>query len=136
MIDKVAGSTLKTVTRSSARVLGVITGGFLLLMFFGYVVKGQAPTPGSLTPFAALGLILMGTYALAMILALRWERVGALTGAIVLLTFFAIMYLGLLPGNVSGGFSVKGVLNPIFLALWLPILLYVTCWALEKRKLG
>ena len=122
--------------RWSARVLGVIAASFLLLMFFGYYLEGQAPSPGSLTSFAAFSLVLMGTYALAMFLALKWERAGSILGAIVLGGFFAIMYLGLLPGNVSGGLSIRGVLNPVFLALWLPILLYVTCWRLEKRRPG
>ena len=128
------GNTAVTAIRWTARVFGAICGSFLFLLFFGYFLKGQAPSPGSLTPFAALGLVLIGFYALAMFLALKWERAGAILGAIVLGSFFAIMYFGLLPenGNVSGGLSIKGVLNPFFLALWLPILLYVTCWRLEK----
>ena len=136
MKDKKASITAAKVARWSARVVGVIAGSFLLLMFFGYFLKGQAPSPDSLTPFAAFGLVLMGTYALAMFLALKWERAGAILGATVLGGFFAIMYLGLLPGNVSGGLSIKGVLNPVYLFLWLPILLYVACWRFEKRGLS
>jgi len=136
MRDETASNTAAKVARWSARVVGVIAGSFLLLMFFGYFLKGQAPSSDSLTPFAAFGLVLMGTYALAMFLALRWERTGAILGATVLGGFFAIMYLGLLPGNVSGGLSIKGVLNPVYLFLWLPILLYVACWRLEKRGLS
>jgi hypothetical protein len=78
----------------------------------------------------------MGVYALAMFMALKWERTGSVLGAIVLLCFFIIMFLGLLPGNVAGGFSAKGVLNPVFLALWIPILLYFICWGLGKRGAG
>jgi len=136
MTDLKVGNTVAKVTRWSARVLGVIAGSFLLIMFFGYLLQGQAPSVGSLTPFAAFGLALMGIYALAMFLALKWERPGSVLGAIVLGSFYAIMYLGLLPGNVSGGLSIRGILNPVFLALWLPILLYFTCWGLEKRRLG
>jgi len=79
------------VMRWSARVLGLIMAGFLLLMFISFL------------------------------------GVAALGG------FFVILFLGLLPGNVSGGFSSKGVLNPLFLAFWLPILLYLLCWGLERR---
>lgn len=107
---------------------------FLLFMFFGYFLEGRNPSPDSLAPFAAFGLMLMGAYVLAMFLALKWERTGSFLGAIVLGGFFAIMFLGLLPGNVSGGFSARGVLNPVFLALWIPLLLYFTCWRLEKRS--
>lgn len=108
--------------------------GFLLLMFFGYFLEGRNPFADSLAPFAALGLVLMGFYALAMFLALKWERTGLFLGAIVLAGFFVILFLGLLPGNVSGGFSVRGVLNPVFLALWVPLLLYFACWRLEERN--
>jgi len=59
---------------------------------------------------------------------------NAIGHALLLLgQFLAILFLGLLPGNVSGGFSLKGVLNPFFLALWLPIALYLVCAGLEKR---
>jgi hypothetical protein len=47
--------------------------------------------------------------------------------------FFVMLFLGLFQGNVSGGFSTKGVLNPLLLAFWLPILLYLLCWGVEKR---
>ena len=73
---------------------------------------------------------------IAMVLALKWERAGALLGAIALGGFFTILFLGLLPGNVAGGFSMKGVLNPFFLALWLPPVLYLVCWGLERRRTG
>ena len=120
------------VIRWSARVLGLILAGFLLLMFLGYTLEGRNPLHDSLAPFAAIGVTLMGLYVMAMFLALKWERAGSLLGAIALGGFFMIMFLGLLPGNVSGGWSVKGVLNPILLALWLPILLYLLCFGFER----
>ena len=110
--------------------------GFQLLMFFGYVHEGRSPLSSSLEPLAAVGLTLMGIYSVAMFVALRWERAGAFLGAIALGGFFVILFLGLLPGNVSGGFSSKGVLNPIFLALWLPVVLYLVSQGLEKRGIG
>ena len=121
------------VIRRSARVLGVLMASFLLLMFLGYVLQGRGPSPGSLEPFAAIGLILIGVYAAAMFLALKRERAGVLIAAIALASFFAILFTGLLPGNVSGGFSARGVLNPVFLTLWLPIILYLLCWRLEQQ---
>ena len=121
------------VIRWSARVLGVIMAGFLLLMFIGQSLESNS-LPESIEPIAAIGLALMGIYVVAMFLALKWERVGSFLGVAVLGCFFVILFLGLFPGNVSGGFSSKGVLNPIFLAFWLPILLYLLCWGLEKRR--
>jgi hypothetical protein len=120
------------VIRWSARVLGLIMAGFLLLMFIGQSLESKS-LPESIEPIAAIGLALMGIYVVAMFLALKWERVGSFLGVAALGSFFVIMFLGLLPGNVSGGFSFRGVLNPIFLALWLPILLYLLCWGLERR---
>jgi len=133
MTDREGKNAAIVVIRWSARVLGLIIASFLLFMFFGYSLEGRNPLSDSLAPFAAIGLTLMGIYIVAMFLALKWERAGSFLGAIVLGGFFIIMFLGLLPGNVSGGFSAKGVLNPVFLALWLPILLYLLCWGLEKR---
>jgi len=120
------------VIRWSARVLGLIMAGFLLLMFIGQSLESKS-LPVSIEPIAAIGLALMGIYVVAMLLALKWERVGLFLGVAALGGFFVILFLGLLPGNVSGGFSTKGVLNPVFLALWLPILLYLLCWGLERR---
>jgi len=123
------------VMRWSARILGSIMAGFLLLMFIGQSLQSGS-LPESIEPIAAIGLALMGIYAVAMFLALKWERVGSFLGAAALGGFFVIMFLGLLPGNVSGGSSTKGVLNPIFLILWLPILLYLLCRGLERRGAG
>lgn len=137
MTTERTGSNVATaVIRWSARVLGVIMASFLLLMFFANFLEGRNPSLESLAPFGALGLVLMGIYDVAMFLAIKWERGGSFVGAIALAGFFAVMFLGLLPGNVSGGFSVRGVLNPVFLALWLPLLLYFTCWRLEQRSLS
>ena len=119
------------VIRWSARVLGLIIAGFLLLMFIGQSLESKS-LPVSIEPIAAIGLALMGIYVVAMFLALKWERVGSFLGVAALGGFFVIMFLGLLPGNVLGGFSTKGVLNPVFLVLWLPILLYLLCWGLER----
>ena len=133
MTDREGKNAAIVVIRWSARVLGLIIASLLLFVFFGYSLEGRNPLSDSLAPFAAIGLTLMGIYIVAMFLALKWERAGLFLGAIVLGGHFTIMFLGLLPGNVLGGFSAKGVLNPVFLALWLPILLYLLCWGLEKK---
>jgi hypothetical protein len=120
------------VMRWSARVLGLIFAGFLLLMFIGQSLESGLPLK-SIEPFAAVGLALMGIYTVAMLLAPKWERLGSCLGGTALGGFFVMLFLGLLPGNVSGGFSPRGVLNPIYLAFWLPILLYLLCRRLERR---
>jgi len=116
------------VIRWSARVLGgVIGGGFLLI----FIASGWGRPNGlsQLEPSAALGLSLMGVYIVAMFLALKWERAGALLGAAALGAFFVTLFLG-----KPGGFSREGVLNPFLLAFWLPVVLYLLCWGIEKQE--
>ncbi|MEN8208178.1 MAG: hypothetical protein ABFR50_02895 [Candidatus Fermentibacteria bacterium] len=131
--DREGKNAAIVVVRWSARVLGLIMAGFLLLIFVGQSLESYPPS-GPIEPIAAVALALMGIYAVAMFLALKWERPGSLLGAAALGSFFVILFLGLLPGNVSGGFSSKGILNPIFLVFWLPILLYLLCIRLERRE--
>jgi hypothetical protein len=121
------------VIRWSARILGLIIAGFLLLMFIGESLESKS-LPGPIEPIAAIGFALMGIYVAAMFLAIKWERLGSFLGMAALGCFFVIRFLGLFPGKVSGGFGPRGVLNPVLLALWLPILLYLLCWGLERRR--
>jgi hypothetical protein len=101
-------------------------------MFIGQLLE-EYPHSEPIKPIAAIGLTLMGIYVVAMFLALKWERLGSLLGMAGLGGFFVMLFLGLFKGNVSGGFSSRGILNPLFLAFWLPILLYLLCWGVEKR---
>ncbi len=121
------------VVRWSARALGVVTAGFFLFMFIGESLQSQT-RPEPIQPIAAVGLVLMGIYIVAMFLGIKWPGVGALLGAAALGSFFVILFVGLLPGNASGGFSLRGVLNPFLLAFWVPILLHLLCWGLESRE--
>jgi hypothetical protein len=121
-----------TAIRWEARVLGVITAGLFLLIFIGESMASHRPSkPIELS--AVIGLGPMGVYVVAMFMALKWERAGSLLGAASLGIFFVMMFLGMFHGNVEGGFSLKGVLNPVLLAFWLPFLLYLLCGRLEGR---
>ena len=115
------------VIRWSARILGLIMAGFLLLMFIGESLGSNSnPLSEPIEPIAAIGLALMGIYVVAVFLALKWEHVGLLLGLAALGSKFVLL-------GIRIGFSHKGVLNPFFLTLWLPILLYLLCWVLEGR---
>jgi hypothetical protein len=120
------------VIRWSARVLGVITAGFFLFIFIAESWGNWHTSFQTIEPIAAIGLALMGTYIVTMFLALKWERAGSLLGLAALGSLFVMLFLGLFHGNTSGGFSPKGVLNPFLLAFWLPVLLYLLCWGLER----
>jgi len=94
------------VIRWSARVLGLIMAGFLLLMFIGQSLESKS-LPVSIEPIAAIGLALMGIYVVAMLLALKWERVGLFLGVAALGGFFVILFLGLLPGKCFRRFQYQ-----------------------------
>ena len=131
--DRTGHNTVITPIRTIARILGLLFAGFLLFMFIGESLQSNPNSSSDpIAPIAAISLVLMGIYVVAMFLALKWELASSLVGAAGLGGFFVIMFLGLLPGNVSGGFTSRGVLNPIFLALWVPIVLYLLCWGLER----
>ena len=119
------------VIRWSARILGVIMGGFFLLMFIGARLESN-PLSEPIKPMAAIGLALLGIYAVAMFLALKWERVGFFLGVVGLGGFFVLLFMGLLSGNGGSSRALKGL--PIFLAFWLPIWLYFA--VLGTRKAG
>jgi hypothetical protein len=115
-----------TAIRWSARVLGVILAGFLLLMFVGES-WGKWHTLSQLRPRDMLNLGLMGVYILGMLLAPKWERLGSLIGLAGIGGLFVMLFL------TGGGFSARGVLNPYFLVLWLPVVLYLLCRRLQGR---
>jgi hypothetical protein len=122
-----------------ARSFGLLISGFCLFMLIGETWEGHlrnvtASAFVHITPIAGIGLGLMGLYIIAMFLALKWEHAGTLIAVGALGAFFVILFLGSFPGNVLGGFSLRGVLNPILLSFWLPVLLYLICWGLEGKR--
>jgi hypothetical protein len=126
--DQGQKSTAIKVVTWLARGLGVTTAGFFLLMFIGEALQSGQTLP-RFEPMAAIGLALIGVYIVAMFLALKWRRVGLWLGVPALGIFLVMLYLG-----KPGGFSHEGVLNPFLLSLWLPVLLYLVSWGLDRRK--
>lgn len=124
--------------RLFARGTGLLISAFFLFLFIAETwdshVRHGTTGMAELKPVAVVGLILMGLYILAMFLALKWEHTGTLVALGALLAFFVLLFLGSFPGNASGGFSVKGVLNPFLLIFWLPVILYLLCWLIEARQ--
>ena len=116
------------VIRWSARVLGVIFAGFFLFMAIGESLQSHAP----IKPLAAIWLGLAGIYAVAMFLALKWERAALLVGVAALLgAHVEGLFLGLF--EYPGRLTLVSVVNPLLLAFWVPVLLYLLCWRLEGR---
>ena len=118
-----------TVIRRWARVLGVIC---VILTGLLWLMASAEGTPGnSMGPLAAISFGLLGIYAVAMLLALKWERAAVLVGVAALLAAHVDgLFLGLFeyPGH-----ALINVLNPVLLAFWVPVLLYLLCWRLEGR---
>ena len=116
-----------TVIRRSARVLTVISVIFAGLLWL--VAIGEATRP--FKPLAAIWFGLSGIYAVAMCLALKWERAAVLVGVAALLAAHVNgLFLGLFeyPGH-----ALVNVVNPFLLVFWVPVLLYLLCWRLEGR---
>ena len=115
-----------TVMRWSARVLWVIFVG----VFLPFLGEG---TPGnSMGPLAAIWFGLLGICAVAMLLALKWERPAVLVGVAAL---FGAHVDGLFSGlfEYPRHLTLKSVVNPLLLFFWVPVLLYLLCWRLEGR---
>jgi hypothetical protein len=119
-----------SVIRWSARVLTVIFAGFFLFMAIGESLQSHAHEP--IKPLAAIWLGLAGIYAVAMFLALKWERAAVLVGVAALLgAHVEGLFLGLF--EYPGRLTLVSVVNPLLLAFWVPVLLYLLCWRLEGR---
>ena len=81
---------------------------------------------------AAIWFGLLGIYAVAMLLALKWERAAVPVAVAALLAAHVDgLFLGLFeyPGH-----ALINVVNPVLLAFWVPVLLYLRCWRLEGRR--
>ena len=119
-----------TVIRRWARVLGVIC---VILAGLLWLMASAEGTPGnSMGPLAAIWFGLSGIYAVAMCLALKWERAAVLVGVAALLAAHVNgLFLGLF--EYPGHALVNGVVNPFLLVFWVPVLLYLLCWRLEGR---
>jgi hypothetical protein len=105
---------------------------FFVTMFVGESLESTRPqsileSARAIGLAGVLGLALLGAYAVAMLIAWRWERIGVLLAAGALGVFFVMLFFGLFQGNAEGGFSMRGVLNPWLLMFWLPIALFA--WA-------
>ena len=119
-----------TVIRWWARVLTVISVIFAGLLWLMASAEG---TPGnSMGPLAAIWFGLSGIYAVAMCLALKWERAAVLVGVAALLAAHVEgLFLGLF--EYPGHLTRVSVVNPFLLVFWVPVLLYLRCWRLEGR---
>lgn len=133
--NRSAKKASSTALRRWARVLGLLLSGIFVVFFVGQSLESRsrgAPPDSGIGPAGIAGLALFGIYVLAMLLALRWERICVRFGAGALGSFYVMMFLGLFQGNVQGGLSRKGVLSPVLLIFWVPIVLYVVCWRVER----
>jgi cytochrome bd-type quinol oxidase subunit 2 len=122
-----------TVIRWSARLFGAIFAGFFLFMFIGESMETHTHTgSGPLTPLLAIWLALVVICAVAMLLALKWERPAVLVGVAAL---FGAHVDGLFSGlfEYPRHLTLKSVVNPLLLFFWVPVLLYLLCWRLEGR---
>ena len=120
--------------RCTARVLGVLLAGFFLLMFIGASSGSRRPSSPGIKPMTLVGLTPAFSYAIAMFLALKWERAGAKLGGASQLLVVTIVALFPHGGVPHSGDTLEAIWAGIIgLAFSLPVILYGLCWWLEGR---
>src|SRR3974390_1648238 len=103
--------------RWSARVLGVLLAGFFLFMFIGESIETRDHYP----PMDAMTVVRVTpafAYAIAMFLALKWERAGAILGGAslaivaIIVAFFVPHDRGAL-GAIAGSIAALAFSLPV-----------------------
>ena len=115
--------------RWSARILGVLLAGFFLFMFIGESIETRDHYP----PMDGMTVVKVTpafAYAMAMFLALKWERAGTILGG-ASLAIVAIIIVSFVPHDRSAPGAIAGSIAE--LAFSLPVILYALCWWLEER---
>jgi hypothetical protein len=127
-----------TAIRWFARIVGVLWGGFFLIMFIGEGL--QSRHPGSIlhaNPLDAAFVVMAVLYSGGLLAALKWERKGALLslGALVGLQLVAGLKTFLAHHGLAAAlFGLPGgMFNIGFLLFWLPVVLYLVCANIEAK---
>jgi hypothetical protein len=119
--------------RVLARVFGATFAGISLLFLIGESLETHPMGPNNApeSPAIVVWLWLVGICAVALLLALKWERPAVLSGVAAL---FGAHCVGLFRMWSDGHFSREYLSLPL-LVFWSPLLLYLLCWWLERRTL-
>ena len=127
-----------SVIRWFARVIGVFFGGVALFFLIGENIEAAARSAVFEPPTLRLAIFFgtVATLSVAMLLAVirKWERPTVLVGGAAIL---ASHVLRIIQGLVEPPFhlDMESFENPPLTVFWVPILLYLLCWWLERRTL-
>ena len=111
--------------RKTARILDAVIVAFLLFFGIGAILEGRGRgSPQSMALISVIGLGMLVLYGAGLVAAFKWERVGAVVAGLGLGSIFVMLAFRVFPGG-GGGFGFMGVLNPILLFFWVPIVLFV-----------
>ena len=115
----------------------MLIGGFFLCIFIAGTLQSlHLRNILDVNPMDAALLILLVLYGVGMFGALKWERKGSLLSLGALGVFHLLSGLRtFLAHGLRATFTVyEGVLSPVFLVFWFPVILYLVCRFLEARK--
>lgn len=118
--------------RVLARVFGGLFAAIVLVFAIGESLETHPMGPNNApeSPAIVIWLWLVGICAVALLLALKWERPAVLGAVSALLGAHGV---GLFRWWSEGRFSREYLYLPL-LFLWGPVMLYLLCWWLERRN--
>lgn len=126
------------VLRWSARTIGAMAALLFLTMFFGDVMESNqresfVEATRRLWPRGVIGLAVFMTYVAALLLSLRWERLGLWLGSVMISVFFVLMAFGLVNNEAPIALDLRPLRNPVWLIFVAPLALYAMARWAERR---
>jgi hypothetical protein len=124
MSDSIVNLRAIKILRWIARVWGIIIA-FVIIMI------AVTPDPYATEPLKGIEAFYLGLYAvsaLGLLIAWKWELIGALISIVAMLTQAISISIG-----EGFAFYIKGIVL-VELVFFIPAILFIVCWKLSKRK--
>ena len=110
------------ILRWIARIWGVIIALVVVMI-------AVTPDPYAVGPPSGIEIFYLSLYAVAalgLLVAWKWELIGALISIVAMLT-------QAISGSIREGFAFMKIV-PVELVFFIPAVLFIVCWALSRRK--
>lgn len=122
MSDSTVNPRAIKILRWIARIWGIIIALVVVMI-------AVTPDPYAVGPPSGIEIFYLSLYAvsaLGLIVAWKWELIGALISIIAMLT-------RAISGSIRGGFAFMKIV-PVELVFFIPAALFIVCWTLSRRK--
>lgn len=103
------------------------SGGVIIA--FVVVMIAVTPDPYAVRPPSGIEIFYLSLYAVAafgLLVAWKWELIGALISVMGMLT-------QAISGSIREGFAFMKIV-PVELVFFIPAVLFIVCWTLSRRK--